>query len=103
MDDQLTDCAFRAGPNLLGELPAGQNEKDTALDAYEQINRDVATLYNVTFIATRDSLQAADAAYGIGGWGLESGYLTQDGEHLTLEGVAVTNPLFLSVLKGWYG
>ena len=53
------DISFVAfgGPTLFGEKPRGKNSKDSVLDAYVEINREVTAQFNgtVKYIETRDA------------------------------------------------
>ena len=88
-----------AGPNLLGELPEGENGRDKYLNMYRQINRDVSLSYNVSYIDIRQAFLDADR---LKEWDQSSGYLTTDGEHPSEAGSKIEEDLFYNQLELWY-
>ena len=88
-----------SGPNLLGELPEGENSRDKYLNMYRQINRDVALSYNVTYIDIRQAFLDADR---LKGWDKSVGFLTTDGEHPSEAGSKIEEDLFYNQLELWY-
>jgi len=88
-----------AGPNLLGELPEGENARDKYLNLYRQINQLIAEQYNITYIDIRQAFLQADIDEE---WNQYSGYLTQDGEHPSATGSKIEEDLFYKQLQLWY-
>jgi len=88
-----------AGPNLLGELPEGENGRDKYLNLYRDINHDVSLLFNVTYIDIRQAFIDVDKEKG---WDESSGYLTMDGEHPSKAGSKIEEDLFYNQLVLWY-
>jgi lysophospholipase L1-like esterase len=83
----LTPRVVVSGPTLVGERPHGENAKDSVLDAYAQINRELCHLHHATWVDTRQAAfrwlrQNAQAPR-------DSGRLTEDGEHLSAIGVSL--------------
>jgi len=75
-----------AGPNLLGELPYGENieeGKDEILNLYRDINRNTTVLYNISYIDIRKTFMDVDHEKH---WSHEYGYLTVDNEHPSYTG-----------------
>ena len=96
----VTPHVVVAGPTLLGERPRGENPKDHVLDAYEWINRRLCHAHHVTWIDTRR------AAFGWLGEHAkppyrDSGYLTEDGEHLNAAGTELVAAEVASALGRW--
>ena len=88
-----------AGPELIGELPYGQNPKDKCLNLYQDINRNISLSYNITYIDIRQQFLDEDKYKG---WDQYSGYLTIDGEHPSLIGSKIEENLFTQQLIKWY-
>jgi len=82
------------GPTLIGERPRGQNPKDAQLDAYASLNRSVAMRFGARYLDTRrlfferDALGAGDP-------------LTEDGEHLSANGVRLVAREVSRALHRW--
>jgi lysophospholipase L1-like esterase len=89
-----------AGPTLFGERPRGRNQKDHVLDAYAEINRRVCHAHQVAWIDTR---HAAFAWLGEHTKGRErdSGYLTEDGEHLNRAGTELVAAEMAYAIGRW--
>jgi hypothetical protein len=85
------------GPTLDGELPYGQNEKDSTLDFYADINRNITTGLGMTYLETRklffDNLPDQ--------WSNDVGYLTDDGEHQNIKGASLLISLFEKTVTNW--
>ena len=88
-----------AGPSLQGELPDGKNKNDQCLDIYEQINRNLSTIYNITYIDVRRIFMKYDRTTD---WHSPSGYLTMDGQHPSYAGFLLLTELFFNQLEKWY-
>ncbi len=96
----VTPHVLVAGPTLLGERPRGQNPKDHVLDAYERINQRVCHAHHVTWIDTRRAAFAwlhehVKRPYR------DSGYLTEDGEHLNPAGTELVAAEMAAALGHW--
>jgi lysophospholipase L1-like esterase len=96
----VTPHVVVAGPTLLGERPRGENPKDHVLDAYERMNRRACSAHHVTWVDTRRAAFAwlgehAKPPYR------DSGYLTEDGEHLNAAGTELVAAEIASALGRW--
>jgi lysophospholipase L1-like esterase len=89
-----------SGPTLFGERTQGRNPKDHVLDAYTEINRQVCHAHRVVWIDTR---RAAFAWLGEHAKGRErdSGYLTEDGEHLNQAGTELVAAEMAHAIGRW--
>lgn len=87
-------CVIVAGPSLYGELPRGQNWKDTMFDEYVDLNRNITAQFNIPYIDTRSAFFASLPSY----WRKSTGYLTIDGEHHNSHGVLLVQGLFAKAL-----
>lgn len=85
------------GPTLLGELPPGTNSGDGAADLYREINRNITSFYNITYIETRESFQSQLPE----NWDQPTGYLTLDGEHHNQRGAEIILNLFTRAVSNW--
>ena len=89
-----------AGPILMGELPEGKNGKDSQMDAYEAINKEVAAEHNVPYIALREIFEANEPKKGKS-MNAEEGKLTMDGEHPLKKGAELIEDALLTQLLSW--
>jgi lysophospholipase L1-like esterase len=96
----VTPHVVVAGPTLLGERPRGQNPKDHVLDAYERINRRAAHAHHLTWIDTRRAAFAWLAEHAKPPY-RDSGWLTEDGEHLNAAGTELVAAEMASALGHW--
>ncbi len=89
-----------SGPTLFGERPRGRNPKDHVLDSYAEINRRVCHAHQVVWIDTR---RAAFDWLGEHAQGRErdSGYLTEDGEHLNRAGTELVAAEMAHAIGRW--
>jgi len=88
-----------AGPSLQGELPRGMNRFDQCLDVYEEINRNISMIYNISYIDVRKIFMEYDRENH---WKKRYGYLTSDGEHPSYAGFLLLTELFVDQLEIWY-
>lgn len=95
-----------AGPGLLGENPNAVlafhpvrfDGKEDMLDAYRDINKQVAADYNVDYIDLRTSLQNVIPFY----WTWYKFWVTKDGEHLNYRGsIILSNMISEALDKSW--
>lgn len=103
--DKLTakiDYVALSGPILMGELPEGENPRDEQMDAYETINKEVASKYHIDYIPLREEFEAAEpnkSKYEA----MKKGKLTMDGEHPLHQGEAIIESSFLKQILSWGG
>jgi len=108
------------GPTLIGEQPRGQNWRDKRYDepgGYVDMNRRAAKRYGVPYLETRqafwdalpsnytptdDCISGSDLCMGLGFFGLNCCYLTEDGEHHSQRGTFIIRKMFVSVLSSFY-
>lgn len=97
LQDRGVNYIAVGGPTLDGELPHGENEKDSILDLYTDINRNITTEFGFPYFETRqlffDNIPST--------WSYSSGYLTDDGEHQNQRGADLLVNLFENALNGW--
>ena len=91
------------GPGLLGEGPIHPlhiqrfDNKDVMLDAYVQINKEVAIKYGIPYFDVRAKLKKALPWYRL----YYNGYVTKDGEHPNGRGTTIEAKMVAKVLLGW--
>ena len=83
------------GPTLIGEKPRGQNPKDAQLDTYASLNRSVAMRFGARYLDTRRLFFERDSR------GVGDQPLTEDGEHLSANGVRLVAREVLRALHHW--
>jgi hypothetical protein len=89
-----------AGPGLIGEAPIGYNMLDECADTYRKINRNISSIYDVSYIDIREAFIQADRRKG---WKKSFGYLTEaDGHHPSYVGTQIEEDLFYDQLEQWY-
>lgn len=96
MNDATPNHVIVAGPTLWGEMGRGMNAKDTTLDTYESMNRNIASEYpGCSFVSTRSAFFSELSRH-------PTVPLTDDGEHHSEAGVNIVADLFYTALVEKY-
>jgi len=88
-----------AGPSLQGELRDGKNKNDQCLDLYQEINKNLSKIFNISYIDIRKTFMKYDREKE---WNQMKGYMTFDGQHPSQDGYYVVENLFYHQLESWY-
>ena len=84
----------------MGELPTGLNTRDKQLDAYENINKQVAASFKIPYISLREKYLETEPSSEKDKQ-IWKGKLTVDGEHPNELGSALIKNSFLGQIALW--
>ena len=86
-----------SGPTLMGEKPRGHNYKDRMMEAYLNMNKNASLSRGIDYLDSRSEFYRALPS----GWNEDSGFLTEDGEHMNSRGAQLMAELVSKRIKSW--
>ena len=82
---------------MIGERWLGNQNKETMLNDYREINRNISSLYNITYVDIRQAFLERTPKHNL----IYKHYLTVDGEHENEAGTDLVAFLFSQILNDW--